>query len=277
MSDKNNDIFLLNNNPKELVLKYIPIIENLVVKKLINPGYSLYQDKDDKVQEVVEGLLKDIEKIRKSYNVYSKFSSYFIQIIKNRCNEIRRKEFRQETREIINDNPDNPGFEKKVVYTKRNIVSQITNNNIPGDSNETDKNLIINSELEYLDLVFRLHPLRKVRLLICLKILTGHKVSEEELKTYINYCSQDVYDTLVGYSEQSGSNTKERGYRFLTEFFNSCDKTSNKKDAIRKEVDKMLADIIMLLNRDSGTPVYDKENIWGLIDLYLEKKRKNIS
>jgi len=275
MDINNQDIYLLENDPNNLVLKYLPVIKNLVAKKLIIPGYMLHQDKDDIVQEIVHGLLKDMGNIREAYNGHAKFEPFFVKIIINRCNEIRRKGFRQETREVKIDNPDNPGFEKKIKYIRRNTVAQILNNNFPENLNETDKNTIISSELEYLDLVFRLYPVRKTRLFIYLKILTGHEVSEVELKTFNNNCDQSVYEGLVEISGQSGRNTKEQCYRALTDFFNCCDKTSKNYDTVRKEVDKVLHEVIIQMNRDSGSQVYDKKNIWSLIELFFEWKENN--
>ena len=271
MISKDNDINLLKSNPNSLMIKYKPVIESLVVKKLIKPGYFQFQEKDDIVQEVATGLFHDIEKIRKSFNGYSKFRPFFVRIIINRCEGLRRDVYKQETKKIINDNPDNPTFEKKIVYSKKYSYTGLNINNHYSNI-DTDKEAILGSELEYLDAIFRMYSLQKPKLLICLKLFSGYPITYKDLKFYKNNCEQDIYKRVIEFAENNTDNTKDINYQVLTDFFNCCDKTEKKKDALRKWLTNILSAIIRLLNKDSLSPVYNKQTIMGLISLYFNKK-----
>ena len=272
MSDNGLDIFLLKNNPKKLVVKYKSVIEKMVVKTLVVTGYFQYQDKDDKVQEVITGLLQDIDKIWKSYNGYSKFSSFFIKIIMNRCIELKRKGYRQETMETVDNNPDNPAVEKRVRYFKKHEYTQLSDGYQQTDGNDTDKETTIVSELEYFDVVLRMYVKRKPEVVICLKTLSGYPVSYDDLKLYNNSCEPFIYDNVVNFSKNAKNKTKEDAYKVLSDFFNSCDKTDRKPDAVRKRINIILEDFIEQMNFVSIPPVYNKRNIIGLIGFYFDKK-----
>lgn len=268
---------MLNQNPEQLVLKYIPVVESMVIKKLIIPGYFHYQDKEDKVQEIIEGLLNDIEKIRKNYNYHSSFRPYFIQIINNRCGEIRRKAYRQRSIKTLQEDPDNPAYEKKIFYLKKDDYQEFTDINLSDTSNDPDSELIISSELDNLDKIFRLYPIQKPKIIICLKFILGFPISLKELTAYSEYCKKRYYDSIIELSNSYDNQTLEEQYQILTDFFNHCDHTKKQKDALRKWLTKVISEIIQLLNKDANTPVYNKQNIMGLIGFYFDKSRFNNS
>jgi len=158
-----------------------------------------------------------------------------------------------------------------VFYSKRFDYAILNNKKLYTD-NKTDAGAIIGSELEYLDLIFRMYSLQKAKLLICLKLLSGCTVTKEELKSYNNSCNKDNYKRLIEYSENNKKSAIDKCFQVLTDFFNHCDGTDKKKDAIRKWLSNILSEIIVLLNKDSANKVYDKQNIMGLIGFYFDKK-----
>ena len=183
MSNENTDINLLKDAPDKLVLKYIPVIRQFISKKLISKGFFLSSDTEDLVQEVVERLLRDMPYISECYNGYSDFKPFFTRVIINKCNELRRKKYRQETKEVVNDNPDNPGIEKKVVYSKKNDFIKLDEELHRVKNDNTDKKAILESELNYLDIVFRMYSLQKIKLLGYVQKLLNH--SKEYHHVYI--------------------------------------------------------------------------------------------
>lgn len=276
MNNNDFDISLLNSNPKKLVLKYLPVIKKLVFEKLINKGFFPLQDTEDLIQEVTERLLRDIEKIKSCYNGYSKFKPYFIRIITHKCNEIKRKQYKQETREVVNKNPDKPEFEKKVLYSRRYSYSRLDENQFSGN-NQTDKKIVLESELDRLEVIFRMYPLQGAKLKLCLKLLTGRGLTTEELECYYDGCESSIYSATVDYSQNINAQTKEKGYEILAMFFNCCENKNRGNDSIRKWINKLLQEIVEQMNFVSIPPVYNKENIMGLIELYFEKMHKNNS
>ncbi len=273
MSNENKDINLLKDAPDKLVLKYIPVIRQIISKKLISKGYFSPSDTEDLVQETVERLLRDIPYISKCYNGYSAFKPFFTRVIINKCNELRRKKYRQETKEVVNDSPDNPGIEKKVIYSKKNDFIKLDEELHRMKNDNTDKNAILESEFNYLDIVFRMYSLQKIKLFICLKVLSGRQITVEELNNYNNICEKVVYDSVVAFVKEPEGQTNEKAYRILTDFFNNCEGTDKGKDAIRKWINKMVNEIVKQMNCVTIPPVYNKDNIKGLIEMYFDRKR----
>jgi RNA polymerase sigma factor (sigma-70 family) len=271
MSNENTDINLLKNVPDKLVLRYIPVIRQIISKNLVSKGYFSSSDTEDLVQETVEGLLRDMPNILKCYNGYSAFKPFFIRIIINKCNELRRKKYRQEKKEVVNDSPDNPKIEKRVIYSKKNDFIKLEDELHRVNNNNTDRKAILDSELDYLEVVFRMYPLQKVKLFICLKVFSGRQITIEELKEFNNNCEKHIYNSVIVFMQKSEKQTNEKAYQVLTDFFNHCDGTYKGKDAIRKWINKMVDEIVIQMNCVSIPPVYNKENIMGLIEMYFDR------
>ncbi len=271
MRKEENDIHLLQNSPDKLLLKYIPVIECMVIKKLIHPGYFAYQEKDDLVQEVISGLLGDIEKIRKNFNGISRFSPYFIQIIINKCREIRRKEYRQTTRMAFADDPIHPGYIIQKYFSRKQEFSVPDHVDISYLSSDPERQVTIDAEINNLSRILKLYPFQKHKIIICLKVITDYQVNYEELKSYCKKLGQREIKTFLRMFEGLENETRDNKFQGLIEFFNHCDKTKKKKDSLRKWLINVLAQIIELMNKDLQPTVYDKENIIGLFGLLFSR------
>jgi RNA polymerase sigma factor (sigma-70 family) len=277
MKKKDNDIHLLHNNPDELLLKYIPVIEQMVINKLIHSGYFSYQYKDDIVQEVILGLLGDIEKIRQNFNGISSFRPYFIQIIINRCREIRRKEYRQEIRMALADDPIRPGYVIKKYFFRKQEFPEFEHDNLTGLSSDPERQVTLDAEIENLSRILKLYPFQKRKIIICLKVITDYQVTYDELKSYCKKLERGEIRTYMTMLAELENKTRENKFQGLIDFFNHCDKTNKKKDSLRKWLINVTAQIIELMNKDSGSMVYDKDNIIGLFVLYFDSSKAKIS
>ncbi|NOY50981.1 MAG: sigma-70 family RNA polymerase sigma factor [Chlorobi bacterium] len=278
MINEEDDICLIHHKPEELVCKYRPKIEFLVMNHLIIPGYFKRQEKEDLVQEVSTGLLDNLKNILKSYNGRSKFQPFFVQVIKNKCFEIRRNSYIRETVETIDKNSYKPGYRKEKIFRKKHASVELKKNTVsekqPGFEN-TDIAVILKSEIEFLEFLLRHFQDRCPRMTICLKILTGYSVSLEELKQYCKGCAPRVYEKLLGFSNCTDKHTKEQCYQSLTDFFNLCDGRNNNKEAIRKEIIYFLKEIIYHLNSPPEHGNYNQKNILELFSWYFGEKNNS--
>ncbi len=128
MDENSDDIRLLKENPKGLIVKYQSLI-NYIVCNYINNGFFNRYDKDDIVQNINESLLKKITKIQIQYNYKTKVKTYISVIIRNNCREIIRK-------------------------VKLEIVHHKNIENLVFVVNEPENKLIIKQEFDKLDKIF---------------------------------------------------------------------------------------------------------------------------
>ncbi len=278
MIDEEDDICLIHHNPEKLVCKYRPKIEFLVMNHLIKPGYFKRQEKEDLVQEVSTGLLDNLKNILKSYNGRSMFQPFFVQVIKNKCFEVRRNSYTRETVETVGKNPDNPGYRKVKIFRKKHASVELRKNTVSGKQSgfeHTDIPVIIKSEIEFLEFLLRHFQDRWVRMTICLKILTAYSVNLEELKQYCKECTTKAYEKLLDFSNCPDKHTKEQCYQSLTDFFNLCDGRNNNKEAIRKEIIDFLKEIIYHLNSPPENGNYNQKNILELFSWYFGEKNNS--
>jgi len=247
-SRNNQEIELLRNDPKTLIVSYQPVIK-IIIQRYIHTGFIKVHDKEDFIQHINEELLKRIEKIQKHYNGKAQVRTYISVIIRNICIELLNKKKKQDD-----------------VFTEAESVEEGTEETLSG--------IIIEQEFDRLQKILMLFSKQKARLELCLKVLYRIPVNKYDLEAYYPGLKDSEYtEVLYKINPEEKIRDKEL-YHILTPFLNKCENKNNSVDAVRKWTKIKIDELIFLMNGSPKRANYNEETLQILAEKYYLKKKK---
>jgi DNA-directed RNA polymerase specialized sigma24 family protein len=246
MSNNGNqqDVQLLREQPRELIIKYQDIIQ-IIVKKYIASKMFHASDFEDVVQAVNEDLLSKSERIRDQYNGIALLRTYFSAIVRNSCLKI---------------------YDKK----KREIKVFPLGNEDPIVEETASMNLAIEYDLERLKRIFKYYHPKKGKVILCVKLYFRLRINKEDMIACFPACSEEDTLTLLGHFGAHYENIDSKEvYQIVTPLLNKYEGKSNTIDAVRNWSEVRIREIIQLLNGNKRESSYDKESLRLLTEKYF--------
>ncbi len=238
---------LLADNPHTVVLLYRYSIE-----KFIKMKYSLREEAEDMVQEVLARLLnKKMDRIREKYDFnyqeMPSFKSYLMVTVRNICIDIiRERNARLLTAgglEPIDDIMDAQGHK------------------------DVSRRLLIEEELSFfgtlLDMYFQVKP----KLELCLKLKFRAQVQRDVLLR--DFPGLDDNSIAVLTADYRLVKDKKMFAR-VNDVFNQLEQKKKKSDSLRKWIDVKVDELLAHLNNSHRAPLYDVEKFADLVRFYYQ-------
>ncbi|MBC8490236.1 MAG: sigma-70 family RNA polymerase sigma factor [Bacteroidetes bacterium] len=272
MPDNNHEIQLLQNDPGKLILLYQDLINIIVRKILIDPGYFNSQDKDDLAQQVSESLLLKVPVIKEKYNGMSLLRTFFSVIIRNICREIRRSELKQETVYRVSEYDATELPEKKTIYKKKFQSTEIKENYLRTHKSETEKEIVYKSEFKNFESILRTYSKKRAKIELCLKVIYRIPVAMADIKRYSGSADEEKNNEILKLSGSNEKVTNQEIYEKLTRFFNKYENRQNSNDAIRKWFEQKTGELIMLMNGNPPQAFYNTETFQYFVEKYYDNK-----
>ncbi|MEZ5195457.1 MAG: hypothetical protein R2764_03385 [Bacteroidales bacterium] len=163
MSNNQEDLFLLHNNPEKMLLKYQVVISIIVQINLIDKGFFHSQEKEELIQMVNEALWGRMENIRKKYNGKASVKTYVSKVILNICREIKRKR------------KSDPGFDSL----------ENKNYKTPSRGLNPEEELAFRDEYSRFEKILITYYTKRSKIELCLKLIYRIAVF---LSDFSNYC-----------------------------------------------------------------------------------------
>ncbi len=238
------DVKLLREEPRELIIKYQDLIQ-IIVKKYIASKMFHSSDYEDVVQAVNEDLLGKLEKIREQYNGIALLKTYFSAIVRNSCLKIydkRKKDIR-----VFPLGDEDPIVEETAT-----------------------QNLAIEYDLERLKRIFKYYHKKKEKVILCVKLYFRLRVNKGDVIACFPDCSEeDVLAFLGHFGTHYEEMDSKEVYRIVTLLLNNYEGKSNTVDAVRNWSEVRIREIIQLLNGKRRESSYDKESLRILTEKYF--------
>lgn len=244
--DKNKeDIELLKNNPQKLLGKYQNIIE-ITVSKFIQRGFFKRDEKMDMVQSINQQMLESkLERIQQHYNGSTYLTTYFSKVVYNACLEIARSNKRKPI--ILDDSVLSYQADKSAM---------------------TEKNLMIEEEINRLEGLLKGIRKKKEKINFCLKLYARKVLEEKDLADYPQTKTEVLQPFFSHYDEL---NDKEV-YKQVIPFFNLMEGKKGDADSLRKWFNMHLDKIIAILNGVPPIYGYDRNTLRILLQYFFDKK-----
>jgi len=238
------DVKLLREQPRELIIKYQDIIQ-IIVKKYIAGRMFSPSDFEDVVQAVNEDLLGKSERIREQYNGMALLKTYFSAIVRNSCLKI---------------------YDKK----KREIRGIPLSVEDPIIEETATRNLAIEIDLGRLKRIFKYFHKKREKVILCVKLYFRLRINKEDVIACFPACSEEDTLAFLGHfgTHYDEIESKEV-YRIVTPLLNKYEGKSNTVDAVRNWSEVRVREIIQLLNGNKSESSYDKESLKILAEKYF--------
>lgn len=249
MDENKKDIELLHRDPGNLILKYQEGINIIVQIHTINKGFYNMDDKEELVQEVNLGLLESIDSIKKNYKEKCLLKTYVLGISKNICYDILRKKRR------------NPAFTE--------LADDIENRYGHIDLNFFRQELA--DEFEKFSAILKTYFRKQAKIELCLQILYRIPV---KLQYFIDYCrkkAEEFYNTVLAQIPVQSNFTDKEIYGVITPYINECDNKENTVGAAQRWMNKIIDQLIVLMNTGRQDGNYNKEIFQILVEKYYQK------
>lgn len=246
-----NDIYLLKNNPNQLILELQELI-NVIIFQFIRSGYFNYDEQQDIKQQINLELFNRISNIQKQYQGKSLLRTYITVIIRNICNEISRN--RKKTKHII--------FEDNLKYE---------------ECFENIDPLIMEEEIVRLRKIIELYFRQKYKLILCLKLKFKMLIDLNDFKNINEDITQYEFEKFIGFINSCSDYRDNEYFMRLTSLINKYEHKDNSSDSLRKWVTDKINEIIDILNGYPPTSKYDKETFQILFEKCYYKEYKLIS
>jgi hypothetical protein len=239
--DKNqNDIFLLNNNPNQLILELQDLID-IIVYQFIRSGYFNYNEKQDVKQQINIELFNRVDTIQIHYKGKSLLRTYIGVVIRNICNEILRDKKKS-----------------KYILVENNL-------NFEGRYDDIDP-LIMDEEMSRLRKIIELYFNKKYKLILCLKLKFKMVIELDDFRNInknITPAEFGEFIDLINPYMDCPDNTMFMG---LTLILNKYEHKDNTPDSLRKWVTDKINELIDILNGNPPTSNYNKESFQILFE-----------
>jgi len=249
--DKNqNDIFLLNNNPNQLILELQDLID-IIVYQFIRSGYFNYNEKQDVKQQINIELFNRVEVIQKQYKGKSLLRTYIAVIIRNICNEILRDKKKS-----------------KYILIENNL-------NLEGSYDEIDP-LILDEEMSRLRKIIELYFNKKYKLILCLKLKFKMVIELDDFRNINKNITPDEFGEFIEFINPYIDCPDNTMFMGLTLILNKYEYKDNTPDSLRKWVTDKINELIDILNGSPPASNYNRESFQILFEkCYYEEQKMN--
>ncbi len=247
MSENEIDINLLRDDPRELLLRYQPLIR-LIVKSLAFQGYLPRRDIPDLVQDVNRKLVERLPRIREQYNYKSRFKTYLSVVVRNLCME----EFRK-VRVITEPQPE--------IYEHTST------------ENATDQ-LLIRQEYERLQRAVRLFMRDEPALWLTLRVLADMDLLPADLTGFDKDPGPADRRKLARRLNATFRKSRKEKFVEISQVLLQLDARDRTPDAIRKWFTSRLDEILALMNGQPPRSAYTLEILLILIEK-IESEKNN--
>jgi RNA polymerase sigma factor (sigma-70 family) len=245
LSENEIDIRLLRENPRELLLRYQPLIR-LIVKSLAYKGYLPKRDIPDLVQDVNRKLVERLERIRDQYNYKSRFKTYFSVVVRNLCME----EFRK-LRVITEPQPE--------IYEHT-------------ASEEATDQLMIRQEFERLQRAVRLFYRDEQAIWLTMRVLADIGIDAADLARFEKDPGLVIRRQLARQLNATFRHSRKEKLRELSLALSQLDERNRTPDAIRKWFTSRLDEILELMNGNPPRSAYTLDILLILIEKIESEK-----
>jgi len=243
-NENHQDVKLLREQPRELIILYQDIIQ-IIVKKYIASKMFYPSDFEDVVQAVNEDLLSKSERIRDQYNGIALLRTYFSAIVRNSCLKI---------------------YDKR----KREIKVSPLGDEDPIVEETATMNLAIEYDLERLKRIFKYYHKKREKVILCVKLYFRLKINKEDVIACFPACSdEDTLSFLDHFGTHYEKIDSKEVYRIVTPLLNKYEGKNNTVDAVRNWTEVRIREIIQLLNGNKRESAYDKESLRILTEKYF--------
>jgi len=239
LSENEIDIKLLREDPRELLLRYQPLIR-LIVKSLAYQGFLPKRDIPDLVQDVNRKLVERLPRIREQYNYKSRFKTYFSVVVRNLCME----EFRK-LRVITEPQPE--------IYEHTS------------SENATDQ-LLIRQEFERLQRAVRLFYRDERALWLTLRVLADIDITTADLDGFGKDPGSTARRQLARQLNATFRKSRKEKFAEISRALLRLDERDRTPDAIRKWFTSRLDEILELMNGHPPRSAYTLEILLILIE-----------
>jgi len=239
MVNNDTDIGMLTDDPGKLLVRYQPIIRQ-IVKNLAYQGFLPKRDINDLIQDVNRKLVERLPRIGEQYNNKSKFKTYFSVVIRNLCLE----EFRK-VRLVAEPQPE--------IYEQTSTESA------------TDQ-LIIREEYGRLLRALRLFGRERNALWITLRSFSDLPVYADDLLGFEMAPGPDVRLQLATQLNSANYQSKREKMEALTELFNQLERKARTSDALRKWISSRLDELVILMNGKPPVSAYTIDILFILME-----------
>jgi len=253
MTANQKDIELLHSNPGELVVKYQTIINIIIQKTLIAPGFYPLQEKEELCQDVSLRLLEKTDEIKKQYNVNrSLFITFFSLKVDNFCYDILRKKKKKPAIDPLPEEISIPSTGK----------------------HETEKEIYLLDECKKFEVILKLYYRKRAKVELCLQIIYRIPVL---LFYFVNYCkktSKAFYSAVMKLLPLNKEFSNKEIFHIITPYLNKSEHTDNTDDAIQRWMHNIINDSIKQMNVGNDAEIYDKEMFQVLVEKYYDLKKR---
>ena len=243
------ELRLLEQQPDQLIARYQSIIET-VVAGFIRRGFFDRTEKMDVVQTVNTHLLeKKMQKIREHFNGSVYLRTYFSKVVYNTCLEITRKSARQ---------PIIAGEE-----LLEHETSKILN---------PEEQLAIKDELRRVEGLLKGFGKKQSKTLFCLKLFAKKWLDESDLAAYRQtQLKEEMAMIRTTFFENYESLPDKSAYEVVVLLFNKLESKSNSADSLRKWVNNIVDNMILILNGEPPVYGYTRDTLRILLQMYFAK------
>jgi len=242
MEQNDREIWLLNNDPAELLGIYQDLIK-IIVRKYHRMGYVAGRYTEDLIQEVNRKLFERIQKIQKQYNGKSKLRTYFSVIIRNICLEEMRKQSKIEE-------PQSPDY---------HILDQVE---LPID------NFLIRQEYERYQKVLKFLFKDRARFIIMFRFIMELKISSDLILSLFPSTTSEDIEKLVQSLNPTTEMTHKAKFKQLSFDLNILEKHMTSPDSLRKWFASRSIECLELMNGDPPRSAYNIESLQLLCEKY---------
>lgn len=248
MPENEIDIKLLREDPRELLLRYQPLIR-LIVRSLAYQGYLPKRDIPDLVQDVNRKLVERLPRIREQYNYKSRFKTYFSVVVRNLCME----EFRK-LRLITEPHPE--------------IYEHTTSEN-------ASDALLIRQEFERLQRAVRLFYRDERAIWLTLRVLADIDISAADLEGFDKDPGTAVRRQFARQLNATFRKSRKEKFAAISRALLQLDERDRTPDAIRKWFTSRLEEILELMNGHPPRSSYTLEILLILIEKIESEKNSS--
>ena len=244
----------------EYILPYRKIIQVVVWKQLVEPGYFPYQDKDELVQRVILILIEREEKILNAFLNKARFSTFLTTVVVNICRDIRKTVLRKRSKEF-----DPASDLQEALYT-----------NIEDSAILPDQQVDLDRFCKRLHIGLSMFERSKGKLIFCLKALSRIPMNPGDIAAMQGTMTSGelIVFALRNLNNREVQLTDQLIYDQLTLIFNLVENKRNTKDAIRKWIEDKVQKLIGLVNGDPPVAEFTRETIQYLFE-YCNNKSNN--
>jgi len=243
MTENDHEIWLLKNQPGELIASYQRLV-SVIVHRYRKQGFISSRETGDLIQDINKILLERVERIQDQYNERSSLRTYFSVIVKNIC----REKFR---RLNVLEEPQSPDYHK------------LEKSEPPVEA------LLVHQEYERFEKVLRLMFWDGIRFILIFRYIFNFKISRFHiinLNDSIDKAEVDKMNIFLNSNDAGG--TKKAKFKMLSDALHVIEGEYTSPDSLRKWFSSRSKECIDLMNGKPPRSAYTIETLQILIEKY---------